>query len=152
MRLLPITSPGAESWERPAAFSIRAIKWLTYGEASAYLEAVDSSGNSTYITEGELRVSHRRLELAPFENLGLPYHTHFESDCQLFTPGEPFELALDLLPTAWWFSPGSRIRFTVAFADADNFSTPVLDPAPIVQLYHDMHHPSFVELPILRSA
>jgi len=39
---------------------------------------------------------------------------------------------------------------TVAFADADNFGTPVTDPAPVVHLLRDKNHPSFIELPLLR--
>jgi hypothetical protein len=38
---------------------------------------------------------------------------------------------------------------TVAFADADNFHTPVIDPAPVVRLLRDKDHASFIELPLL---
>jgi predicted acyl esterase len=58
-------------------------------------------------------------------------------------------LVFDLLPTAKRFRPGTRIRASVACADADNFDTPVFDPAPRVQLLRDVIHASFVELPLL---
>jgi hypothetical protein len=58
-------------------------------------------------------------------------------------------LVFDLLPTAYQFSKGRRIRVTVAFADADNFDTPVIDPAPMVHLLRDKNHASFIELPLL---
>ena len=116
----------------------------------AYLEQVDGSGNSTYVTEGELRASLRALGQAPYANLGLPFHTFFQSDQQTIRAGEPIELIFDLLPTAWRFSPGSQIRLTVAFADAGNFDTPVLNPAPTLQLLRDSGHPSYVELPLAR--
>jgi uncharacterized protein len=116
-----------------------------------YLEEVDEDGNSTYITEGNLRASHRALGKASFENLGLPWHDHFKSGLQAILPGEPIELVFDLLPTAFEFSKGRRIRTTVAFADADNFETLVIDPAPVVHLLRDKDHPSFIELPIHRS-
>ena len=54
----------------------------------------------------------------------------------------------NLLPTAFEFSKGRRIRTTVAFADADNFETPIIDPAPVVHLLRGKEHPSFIELPI----
>jgi len=114
-----------------------------------YLEEVDGSGNSTYISEGSLRASHRALSPAPFNNLRLPWHEHFQSGLQPVLAGEPLELVFDLRPTAWLLSPGGQIRITVAFADAGNFDTPVLDPAPSVQLLRDAGHPSFVELPIV---
>jgi putative CocE/NonD family hydrolase len=116
-----------------------------------YLEEVKANGNSTYITEGELRASHSQLGQAPFDNLGLPWRNHFQSDLMPIPKEEPFELAFDLRPTAWHFSPGDQIRITIAFADAGNFDTPVLDPAPTLQLLRDAVHPSYVELPIVQS-
>ena len=114
----------------------------------AYLEEVEAAGKSTYITEGELRASHRRLGPAPFNNLGLPYALHRQSDQQPIVAGQPFELTFCLLPTAYRFHADRRVRLTVAFADAGNFDTPVLDPAPTLELLRDTGHPSFVELPI----
>jgi len=116
-----------------------------------YLEEVDRSGKSTYITEGDLRASHRKLCQAPFNNLGLPYHSHYQSDSAPIPAGEPVELALSLLPTSHRFHKGSRIRITVVCADADNFNTPVIDPAPKLQLLRGMNHASFIQLPIAQS-
>jgi putative CocE/NonD family hydrolase len=112
-----------------------------------YLEEVSASGKSTYITEGILRASHRKLAQPPFSNLGLPYQSHFEVDQLPIPEGEPFEMVFYLLPTSFQFHATSRIRITVAFADADNFDTPILDPAPQVQLLREPAHPSYVELP-----
>jgi putative CocE/NonD family hydrolase len=116
-----------------------------------YLEEVGGSGNSTYISEGNLRASHRVLSPAPFDNFGLPWHNHFQSELQPIPAGEPVELVFDLRPTAWLFSQGKQIRITIAFADADNFDTPILDPAPTLQLLRDAGHPSFVVLPIIQQ-
>lgn len=113
-----------------------------------YLEEVDRSGKSTYITEGTLRASHRKLCQASFNNLGLPYHSHYQSDLAPIPAGEPVELAFSLLPTSYQFHKGSRIRITVVCADADNFDTPVIDPAPKLQLMRSMSHPSFIQLPV----
>ena len=41
------------------------------------------------------------------------------------------------------FRTGKRIRITVAWTDADNFETPVLDPAARVCLVREPAHPSF---------
>ncbi len=116
-----------------------------------YLEEVDAKGKSTYITEGDLRASHRKLSAAPFNNLGLPYHSHFLTDQQPIPSGEPFELVFSLLPTSYRFHAGSRIRITVAFADAGNFDTPVITPAPALQVLRDTGHPSYVDLPIIQK-
>jgi hypothetical protein len=117
----------------------------------AYLEEVDSHGHSTYITEGNLRASHRALGQAPYDMLGLPYHTHFQSELKPVPAREPVELVFDLLPTAYQFQQGRRIRLAIACADADNFDTPVLKPAPRLQVLRNTSHPSCVDLPIAQA-
>ncbi len=116
-----------------------------------YLEEVDDKGNSTYITEGNLRASHRTVSTAPYENLGLPFHNHYESDLQPIPAGAPFEMVFDLLPTSYLFQEGNRIRITVAFADDGNFDTPLLDSPPTLQLLRNPDYPSYVILPVMAS-
>jgi putative CocE/NonD family hydrolase len=116
-----------------------------------YLEEVDNEGNSTYITEGNLRASHRVLSEAPFNNLGLPYQRSYENDLAPIPAGEPIELVFDLLPTSRLFHKGNRIRVAITGADADNFETPILDPAPEIRLLQNATYASFVELPIIPS-
>jgi uncharacterized protein len=120
-------------------------------EVFAYLEEVDESGHSTYITEGLLRASHRAPAKAPYDYLGLPYHSYFQKDQEPIRSGKPIELVFDLLPTAYRFSKGKRIRLNIAFADSDNFETTNMKPAPKVYLLRDREHPSFIELPVLRD-
>ena len=115
-----------------------------------YLEEVDG-GRSTYIAQGNLRASHRALSKAPFNNLGLPYHRHYKSDLAPIPAGEPVELVFDLLPTSYVFRAGNRIRITITCADADNFETPILNPAPKLHLLRDRNHPSSIQLPIVPS-
>ncbi|KPK90368.1 MAG: hypothetical protein AMJ94_09560 [Deltaproteobacteria bacterium SM23_61] len=129
--------------------------WITTDapdlDAFVYLEEVEGSGKSAYITEGVLRASHRKLRQAPYNNLGLPFHSHYQSDLQPIPAGQPVELVFSLLSTSHRFPKGSQIRITVAFADADNFETPVIDPAPKLFVLRDKNHASFVELPIVQS-
>ena len=120
-------------------------------DAFVYLEVVDGKGRATYVTEGDLRASHRKLNTAPFNNFGLPFQTHFQADQEPVPAGEPFELAFSLLPSSYRFPAGNRLRITVSFADAGNFDTPVQDPAPDVQILRDANHPSFVELPVIQN-
>jgi putative CocE/NonD family hydrolase len=116
-----------------------------------YLEEVDYKGNSTYITEGELRASHRLLSEAPFDNFGMPWHNYFQTELQSIPTREPIELIFSLRPTAWQFAEGSRIRISVAFTDAGNFDTPILDPEPSLQLMRNTTNPSYIEVPIARA-
>jgi putative CocE/NonD family hydrolase len=151
-KTLTYTTPPLETAVSVVGHPIAHI-WLTADvsdlDVFVYLEEVDGSGNSTYITEGQLRASHRTLSLPPFKNFGLPWRNHFESEIQPIPKGEPFELVFDLRPTAWQFSAGKQIRITVAFVDSGNFDTPILDPAPTIQLWRDVDCPSYVELPIM---
>ncbi len=124
--------------------------WLTTDASEldvfVYLEDVDPSGRSDYITEGVLRATHRKLGRAPFDNLGLPFQSHYQSDQTPIPAGEPFEMIFSLLPTSYKFPQGHRVRITIAFADADNFATPAISPAPQVGLLMDNAHMSFVEM------
>jgi putative CocE/NonD family hydrolase len=113
-----------------------------------YLEEVDRSGRSTYITEGNIRASHRKLSQPPFENMGLPYHSHAQSDVAEIPEGAPVQLVFALLPTSYRFQEGSRVRIATVCADADNFDTSVVDPAPELHLLRGTDHPSFVQLPV----
>jgi putative CocE/NonD family hydrolase len=127
--------------------------WLTTEapdlDVFVYLEDVDRSGKSIYLTEGSLRASHRRTGAAPYkQTLDLPYRSHVRADALLIPEGEPAELVLDLSPIAHRFAAGHGVRVTVAFADADNFETPAIDPAPKLRLLRDRDHPSFVDLPV----
>ena len=114
-----------------------------------YLEEVDTKGNSTYITEGNLRASHRALSAAPYDTLGLPFHNFSEDALESIPSGQPFELVLDLLPTSYQFQEGNRIRITIAFADNNNFDTPIVDPAPGVSVLRNPDYPSYVVLPVI---
>jgi uncharacterized protein len=115
-----------------------------------YFEAVEDR-ESIYLTEGNLRASHRVLSKAPYNNLGLPYHRHYKSELAPIPAGEPVELVFDLLPISYQFRKGNRIRITVTCADTDNFETPTLDPLPKIRLQRNTAYASFVEFPIISS-
>lgn len=117
----------------------------------AYLEEVDSRGNSIYVTEGCLRASNRALGQAPYDYLGLPFHTFYKTDVLPLSAREPVELVIDLLPTSFEFSQAKQIRIAITFADAANFTTPILDPAPVVYLLQDAAHASYIDLPVVEN-
>jgi putative CocE/NonD family hydrolase len=114
-----------------------------------YLEEVEPDGSSRYVTEGNLRASHRALGKPPFENLGLPWTRSHARDLTPIPRGEPAELVFDLQPTSKLFRRGSRVRIAIAGADADNFETPHHDPPPLIQLLRTQDHPSFIDLPTM---
>ena len=126
--------------------------WVTSSardvDAMVFLEDVDSSGRSTYVTEGVLRASHRKRAAPPFKNFGLPWpRSHREDVAPL--PATPTELVFDLLPTAKRFKAGHRIRVTVQGADRDTHRKVYPNPPPMVAIYRDRQRPSRVVLPLV---
>ena len=112
---------------------------------------LDEGRNSIYISHSILWASHRKPSQAPFESFGLPWYNHFESSLQLIPASEPVELVFDLVPIANQFSEGNHIRTTIAFADADNFDAPFLDPTPKFNLLRNFSYPTYAELPVVHN-
>ena len=121
----------------------------TDGDFFAYLEEVDAKGTSHYVSEGAMRASHRALHEPYYDTFGLPFHRSHEEDVLDLTPGEPVELVFDLQPTSNVFNLSNRIRITIACADKDNAQTPVLSPHPIVTVYRNSEHASYILLPVV---
>jgi putative CocE/NonD family hydrolase len=126
--------------------------WVTStardGDFFVYLEDIREARYSQYITEGNLRASHRAISTAPFEYLGLPYHRSYAEDIADL-PDQPVELVFDLIPTSYIFGVGHRIRVTITCADKDTALTPQLNPPPTVHIYRDADHASYIVLPII---
>jgi len=119
------------------------------GDFFAYLEEVDETGCSRYLTEGVLRASHRKLDPPPFSYMNLPYHRSFAEDVAPLPAGQPVELVFDLHPTSNIFDAGHRIRLTITCADQTSFDTPVLSPASKVTVHRNSRFASYVQLPVI---
>lgn len=93
-----------------------------------YLEEVEPNGKVTYVTEGLFRAQHRKISVNPVYNSAGPYHSFLKADAAPLTPFQPERLNFDMLPTAYRFRKGSKIR--VAFAGADNPHFALCSPQP----------------------
>jgi predicted acyl esterase len=69
------------------------------------------------VSFGRLAASHRKLSRAPYNRLDLPYHSGLRADARPMVPGTPAELAFSMVPRAYTFAAGHRIRVTLAGAD-----------------------------------
>ncbi len=65
------------------------------------------------------------------------------------TPGEPVELAFELLPTSYLFRAGHRMRVAIAAADSDHFSRIPDGRPPRLTVFRGSERPSRVALPIV---
>lgn len=112
-----------------------------------YFEEVDQTGRSAYVTEGVLRLSHRRTAPNPHNTHGLPWHSSERQDVTAVPKNEPVHLQFDLHPTAKRFTTGRRMRISIACADIDNNESPT--PASTrLRILSTAEHASNIILPI----
>jgi hypothetical protein len=126
--------------------------WITADTTDAdvyvYLEEVEPSGRSNFVTDGQLRASRSRLGRAPYHKFGLPYLSQRAGDPPIrLSPTRPTELVVELLPTSVYFREGHRLRVTVTGRDGHTFPGPAR--ASRITLHRSAAHPSRVELPII---
>jgi predicted acyl esterase len=124
----------------------------TDGDVFVYLEEVDATGASHYVTEGAIRASHRKLDAAPWKNFGLPFHRSFEADVQPLVKNEATTLDFDLEGTAIVIDKGHRIRITLAGADRANYELwpdPKGKDRPTITVHRGGDDASYVEVPVL---
>src|SRR5499426_2198531 len=142
------------SLERPLEIAGHPVVslWLTSSEPDAalfvYLSEVEADGRSRYVTEGILRAIHRAEAPAPRNYRATwPWRTFARKDARPMPPGEPQFVRFALLPTAWRFAAGSRIRLSIAGADADHFVQTPHGRPPLLTLLGGGEKASAIELP-----
>ncbi|MDX2060405.1 MAG: CocE/NonD family hydrolase C-terminal non-catalytic domain-containing protein, partial [Gemmatimonadales bacterium] len=91
------------------------------GAVLVYLEDVGPDGRSRYLTEGGLRLIHRKLVPNPYATTDLPYHSYGRKDAKPMTLGKVEEITFQLWPIAALIRQGHRIRIAIAGADQDIF-------------------------------
>jgi uncharacterized protein len=135
--------------------TVTGIRGARHGALYAYLEDVQPSGRVTYITEGELALADRAI--APkkgnpaWRKLRTP-RTYDRTDAAPFPLGTPQQVSFDMLPTSVQFHAGDRIRIAIAAADPDSFQLLPADGTATYRITHSVTGPSYVELPVIRSA
>jgi uncharacterized protein len=114
----------------------------------AYLEDVDPEGRVTYLTEGELRLLHRKQADAPYVGFGAQ-HSFLRADGAEVTPNQPELVELTLQPVAALIAKGHRLRISIAGHDAGTFRRyPATGPAELT-IERSSEQPSRLSLPFL---
>jgi putative CocE/NonD family hydrolase len=119
------------------------------GAVFAYLEDVAPNGTVTGITEGELRLIHRKPCAEPDTfNVYGPCHSFRSEDTLPMPPGELQEVTIGLHPTSVLLRAGHSIRVALAGHDASTFARTPSSGAPVWSVAHDPEHPSRIALPV----
>src|SRR5262249_18611498 len=89
----------------------------------AYLIAIPPDGKQRYLTEGQLRLVHRK------RNPAAPtLHSYARSDMQPIPKDTAFDVDVTLLPTSVRLPAGSQLRLALASGDRATFAgTPEYD-------------------------
>lgn len=128
--------------------------WLSSSEPDAavfaYLSEVEADGSVRYVTEGVLRAIHRAEAPAPRNyRTTWPWRSFSRKAARPMPIGEPQLLRFATLPIAWRFAQGSRIRLSIAAADADHFVQTPHGRPPTLKLMSGAEQATMLELPTL---
>jgi putative CocE/NonD family hydrolase len=124
----------------------------TDGALYVYLEDVRQDGHISYITDGQLRLIHRKISNEnPTYNLQIPYHTFKSADILPLVPGEVVEVSFGLLPTSVLIKKGHRIRISIAGHDEGTFERIPETGIPEITVYRNRIFPSNIVLPVIRG-
>jgi uncharacterized protein len=121
----------------------------TDGAVYVYVEDVGPDGAVTYVTEGSLRLTHRRTH-GPAEPTGLGVPRSFARADGLTTrPGESLDLVVELLPVSALLRAGHRVRVAIAAHDASCFERYGPDDEDFTL---ELGEQACLDLPVLESA
>ena len=135
----------------PGSFDL----WIKSSAKEADLQVgvteVRADGKETYVQDGWLRASHRKLDPKRSTDLN-PWPTHLESDASPLPIGQWVKVRVALAPAAHVFRKGSQIRITIAAPGGDRtrWSFRSAPPAADARIWvsRSASHPSSVLLPL----
>lgn len=115
-----------------------------------YLDEVAADGKVEVVSFGRLALSHRKLATAPYNTLGLPWHSGLRRDVAPLPVGQQADLAIDLTPVSRIVPAGARLRVTIAGADPRqrNLKQIMQTPAPVIAVERGGRGTSWIDLPV----
>lgn len=127
--------------------------WLSSSEPDAaifaYLSEVEADGTLRYVTEGLLRALHRKESPAPSTyRTTWPFRSFHRADAAPLVPDRAERIRIPLLPISWVFRAGSRIRLSLAGADADHCVQVPHGRPPVLTILQGGAQASALDLPL----
>ncbi len=145
----------SKPFDKPVELSGHAIVQLHLSTSEhdasvfVYLSEVDAGGRASFITEGLLRLLHRREAQPPASyRASWPYRTFRREHAAHMRPGVPETARFALLPVSWMLQAGSCLRLAIAGADADHFAQVPAGRPPQLRFTLGGADASFIELPL----
>ena len=151
-RMLTYTTDPLESDLQIAGYPVITLNIASDREDGAlfvYLEDVDPEGRSRYVTEGGLRLIHRKAVPNPYFEGEEPYHSFARADAEPMPPGEAMTVSFRLWPISALVRAGHRIRIAIAGADAGMFDPVPADGQATLTVYRGGVDGSRIELPVV---
>jgi len=153
LKLLCYTSPPLEEELEITGYPIVTLFMKSThsdGMVHVHLEFIDSNGTIHWITDGQLRLIHRKLsnEIPPYK-MARPYHSFKNQDILPLTPGELIEIKFALNPTSILLRPGQQIRVAIGGTDKDTFARYPEEGIPTITIERNTIHASCIELPLI---
>lgn len=120
----------------------------------AYLETVAPDGSAKVMAYGRLAAAYRQESRAPYDTLGLPWHSGMSAGFAPLGAGQTARLRFALTPVAQVVPAGSRLRLVVTGADPRqrNLREIRLDPPPLISVHTGRGRGSFIELPLAEAS
>ena len=115
-----------------------------------YLSEIEADGTERYVTEGLLRALHRKESPAPDSYRATwPFRSFARADAAPLVPGQVERIRVPLLPVAWQFAKGSRIRVSIAGHDDDHCAQVPHGRPPLITMMRGGEFASAIELPLI---
>ncbi len=154
-RLLTYTSPPLEHAMEITGFprvELYVASTHEDGALIAYLESVSPDGVVSMITEGQLRLVHRKVSNAtpPYPVFG-PYHSFTSADAMPIVPGEVSPVEFVMWPTSVRVPAGHSLRLAIAGHDQDTFARYPAEGDPVLTFHRSSSQPSRLVIPVIRN-
>lgn len=140
------STPFTQNFELAGAPRISLTLSSTYedGAVFAYLAVQRPDGRLAYLTEGMLRVLHRRVR----EESGVLQRSFRRADVRPMVPGEMARIVFDAFPVAARIAAGDRLVLLLAGADRDTFARYPTTGDPIWSVDVGGAEASFIDIPL----
>ena len=153
-RMLTYTTAPLESDLQIAGYPVITLRMAADredGSVFVYLEDVAPDGRSRFVTDGGMRLLHRKVSRNPYFEGEVPYQSFARADAEPMPVGQAVDVTFRLWPVAALIREGHRLRVAIAGADADTFDLLPADGDITFTVHHGGEDGSRIELPVVEG-